>query len=431
MNAPMRPVPQNTSDLSPTLEGSLPGDAVAALKTIATRASDTGVVLYLVGGSVRDFMLGESIRDLDFAVEGDAPALAADLATWIGGQVVSHAQFGTATLIVGDQRFDLAGTRLESYQRPGALPSVTPGTIHQDLGRRDLSVNAMAIPLSGEEMGRLMDPFGGADDLEAGHIRVLHDGSFVDDATRILRAVRYEQRLGFQIEEHTHGLLLEALEAGMLDTISADRLRRELEHLFQEQRPQPALARCGRLGILQAVHPALGEGPGAGWMEEPVSNGEPLVYLGALAYPMGVQEGESLIRRLNMPSDWAAVVRETILLRRECEEVLERPQATGEPGPELGQICATLDQYSPASIRAVVSLSGSPPVKAALELYLDRLRYVIPALNGTDLISLGVAQGPMVGDILRKLRISRIQGEISSREDEVRMARQYIQTKGG
>ena len=408
----------------------MPRDAVATLKAIATRASDTGVILYLVGGSVRDLMLKEFIRDLDFAVDGDAPALAGDLAIRMGGQVVHHPQFGTATLVLGDQRFDLVRTRLESYKRPGALPSVTPGTIHQDLRRRDFSVNAMAIPLSGEEQGRLMDPFEGVDDLEAGHIRVLHDKSFVDDATRMLRAVRYEQRLGFQIEEHTHGLLLQALDAGVLDTISGDRLRRELEHLFLEQRPRPALDRCGRLGILRAIHPALGDGDRVGWTED-LEASEPLVYLGALVYPMEVQEGEGLIRRLNMPSDWAALVRETILLRRECEEVLERPHATGEPGPELGHICATLDQYSPASIRTNASMSGSPPVKAALELYLDRLRYVMPALNGTDLISLGVAEGPLVGDILRELRVSRIEGKISTREEEVRMARQYMQTRGG
>ena len=157
--------------------------------------------MYLVGGPVRDALLGTPVKDLDFVLEGEAAEVARRLAAELGGRVVSHARFGTASLLCGDVRVDLVTARKETYPHPGALPQVSAGTISDDLARRDFSVNALAIPLAVNDP-QVMDAHGGIADLRLGLIRTLHSESFVDDPTRVLRAVRYEQRLGFRIEEN-------------------------------------------------------------------------------------------------------------------------------------------------------------------------------------------------------------------------------------
>ena len=160
--------------------------------------------VYLVGGTVRDILLGEPSFDVDIAVEGDAIAFAQSLAEALGGRMRAHDKFGTAVVLYGDdERIDVVTARTESYESPGALPTVAPGSIEDDLFRRDFTINAIAVSLRGDEKGRVVDPFAGRTDLEAGRIRVLHDRSFLDDPTRIFRAVRYENRYGFRMDEHT------------------------------------------------------------------------------------------------------------------------------------------------------------------------------------------------------------------------------------
>ncbi len=423
-------MPHKATSLLSTLQDALPSSAYAALKAIAEKASQLGMPLYLVGGSLRDILLGQPIRDLDLVAEGDATALAMEASKELGGDVLSHSQFGTATLRLSGQHFDLTTARHETYSRPGALPRVTPSSIGRDLARRDFSVNAMAIALVGPEEGRLLDPLGGQKDLARGLVRVLHSGSFVDDATRILRAVRYEQRYGFNLERETHRLLLEALEARMLDMVSGDRIRRELELTFQEEHPHRALRRCGELGVLQAIYPPICDGAGVTSLEGHAIESCPLWYLAALSYPLSAQEGESFIRRLRMPARWARVVRDAIAVRQSSEGAPASPRYIGDPTLSPGELCSFLDQLSPVSVQIGSLLSESPQVRESLERYLTRWRYVKPTLNGKDLISLGVPEGPLVGEVLRQLRWARLEARATSRDDEIRLAKEYISSRG-
>ncbi len=409
------------SSLLPLLESRLPPPLLMLLRSLRELATELDIPFYLVGGSVRDLLIGSPVKDLDLVVEGDASVLAFEAAKRLSGEVVSYEQFGTATLKVGAQRLDLATARTERYPRPGALPVVTPSTIHEDLGRRDFSINAIAVRLSGPQAGEVLDPFGGRSDLDRGLVRVLHDRSFVDDATRILRAVRYEQRLGFRLEEMTERLLRQALDAGMLDTISGDRVRRELALVFQEPQPSRALRRMAGLGVLGAIYPPLAE---AALPEDEAQPSGPLVYLGLLSYHLTPEQAQGFIHRLNMPSAWAKVVRDTVQVR-------EREGALARPGLSNTALWELLEELALPALEAAATLTASPRARERLRLYLDRLRHVRPSLNGRDLLRMGVPQGPMVGELLRELRRARLEGDVATRADEERLVRTRLHAPGG
>ena len=218
----------------------------ALLGQVQRLADESGASAYLVGGPVRDSLLGLPVKDLDISVVGDAPALAARLAEAVGGRLTAHQRFGTATVATEGAVVDLVTARRETYHRPGSLPDVQPGDITDDLARRDFTVNAMAVPLCGN-LGQLVDPHGGRDDLRAKVIRVLHQRSFV---------ARYSGRLGFPIADDTLPALNKALP-GAMSTVSRDRVRHELERIFQEDHPLPVLRLAGELGILTSIQPSL------------------------------------------------------------------------------------------------------------------------------------------------------------------------------
>ena len=206
---------------------------------------------------MRDLLRGADAVDLDLAVEGDAGSVARALAERLGGTAREHERFGTATVRAGDLAFDLATTRTETYDEPGALPRVAEATLAEDLKRRDFTVNALAVALAGDDLGHLYDPHGGPADLQAGVVRILHAGSFLDDPTRLLRAVRYETRLGFQMDEDTERAARAALAEDALSTVSGKRVRDELMDLLAEHEAPAAVERMRELGLDRALHPAL------------------------------------------------------------------------------------------------------------------------------------------------------------------------------
>ncbi len=437
-------VPQNTTlgprrcNLLTAIENSLPSSTFTLLKAIAETASGMDIPLYLVGGSVRDTLLGVPAKDLDIVVEGDTTLLASKVSGELGGDVLKHSRFGTATVKIGDQPFDLATARRETYPQPGALPKVAPDTIEKDLGRRDFSINAMAISLSGPSPGCLIDLHEGKRDLQLGSIRILHFDSFIDDATRTLRAIRYAERLNFNLEDKTHAKLLKAVDGGMLDTISGARIRRELGLMFEERQPHRSLVRCGELGILRAIYPPIGNGAGVWALAGTKTADTPLAYLAALSYPLTTHEGEAFIHRLQMPSEWARVVKDTIAVRLRCcgsplsglEQAQPDCPPIGESQFSKAQLRHFLDRFSLVSIQVNALLSSSPQVREAMGLYLNQLRYANPSLNGRDLTSLGIAKGPMVGEILQRLKDARTEGRITTREEELRFVEGYIAMKG-
>ena len=403
------------------VEKSVGGGNLAILVALRRRALEHSLPAYLVGGPVRDGLLGAPIRDLDFVVEGDAPAVARQLADELGGRALTYDRFGTATVVLEDCRVDLVTARQEVYPHPGALPQVSPGTIFDDLARRDFSINALALPLA-ESRPKVLDPLGGIGDIDRGLIRVLHGNSFVDDATRIFRAVRYEQRLGFRFEDQTLLQLQSATDQGYLAGVSGGRLQHELERVLQEERPDLALRRANQLGILAAVHPSLGHDQDLARLAAggPV---EPMAYLAALVYRHSPGEGEAVVHRLDLPRSWATAIRDTIQLHA---------RETQLAAPSLSQsgVWRLVEGLSPAAVSAAARLSESTLVAQRLEQYLRELRFIAPTLNGHDLIAMGVPPGPLLGQVLRELHTARLDQRVSTEEEERLLVRELLASEG-
>ncbi len=403
--------------LSGQLEKQLSPGSLDLIRSAGALATELGCGLYLVGGAVRDILLRRDSFDLDLVVEGDATELATSLAGRIGAVVVVHRRFGTARLRCNEMVLDLATARSETYSHPGALPTVSPGSIADDLRRRDFTVNAMALNLSPGDFGAMVDPFSGETDLSRGLIRVLHDRSFIDDATRMLRAVRYEQRFGFRLEESTELLLRRDLS--MMDTISGDRIRHELELILKETRPENVLERAQALGLLQRVHPSL---KANGWLRRrfelarSMSAPSVTLSLALLTYQLRREEMEDLIARLRVPGRAATVMRDTCRLKADLPSL-------DDPGLLPSSIYRRLQGYSPASVLAGAIASDNSAARDWLHLYLERLRHVKTSLDGEALQQIGMSPGPRLGEMLGALLQAKLDGRVKTRADEVEFVR--------
>ncbi len=406
-----------SENLSSQLEKYLPPPVLSLVKIAGRDASELGQKLFIVGGVVRDLFLGRPNFDFDLVVEGDAIALAKKFARDSQAKLTIHARFGTARLDYPGFSLDLATARSETYSKPGALPTVKPGSLKDDLIRRDFSINAMALHLNPQRFGELMDLYHGKNDLEHRLIRVLHDKSFIDDATRILRAIRYEQRLGFKLEAETEKLLRR--DASMLDTISGDRLRHELELILKEDQPERMLRRADELGVLKQLHPSL---KGDGWLAEAFAKARQLdrktslqnLYLCLFIHNLSDAQNEQFISRLNFSKNSSETMHQTLQLKAQLPK-LEKS------GMKPSAIFGLLQGYSATAIQANTLASKSSTVSRHLNLYLRKLRYVKPILAGNDLIKLGVPTGPRVGKILTALQKARLDGEIRNRKDEEKL----------
>ncbi|MEE9198261.1 MAG: hypothetical protein V3U26_00530 [Dehalococcoidia bacterium] len=395
---------------------------------LVKRAGETGAAqgqpLYLVGGRVRGLLLGLGDGDMDLVVEGDALAVAQGLADEHGGEVVAHPRFGTAKYRQGDLTIDLATARSEVYPRPGALPQVRPGPIDADLTRRDFTINAMALHLSPPQIGRLLDPFNGRGDLEGGLIRILHPASFIDDATRIMRALRYEQRLGFRLEERTEELLLR--DISYLETVGVDRLRHELELILREERPEPALARAHELGVLRQIHSSLRADD---WLaqiyREARSSGAPPsigLYLALLVYRLTPQDALDFLQRYRFTREQEQIV-------RDLHKLDSRRGSLEEPSLTPSGIYALLDGLSLDALEAFRLACGPGRAAQRVRLYLTDLRDVRPSLDGHQLKALGVAPGPEMGRLLKELRNARLDGRVRSEEEEVSLVQEWLRER--
>jgi len=344
------------------------------LKTVREAA---GEPVYLVGGAVRDLLLGRPRADVDLAVEGDAAALAERL----GGADVSHERFGTVKVDVEGHEVDIASARAETYPEPGALPVVSPAEgIEQDLARRDFSVNALAIPLQGEP--RLIDPCGGKADLDEGLLRVLHDRSFVDDPTRAIRAARYASRFGFALEPKTE----ELLRLTDLTTVSADRRRAELERLASEENAYRGFELLAGWGLIDLR-------------------------------PDGLQLMKAVGELLGTPHWAEEVPREQALVAA----------ALGPPGGE--EVLASM--WKPKPGEGVELAERRDPVELILaramgadwlDSYLTAWRKIQLEIDGDDLIAAGIEQGPAIGRGLRAARHKKLEREIFGRDEELATA---------
>jgi tRNA nucleotidyltransferase (CCA-adding enzyme) len=358
-------------------------------------------------------------------VEGNAIELAKQLAEINQGKITTYPQFNTAKLQWSKWSVDLATARSETYDKPGALPTVKPSSINKDLFRRDFTINALAIHLSPSRYGELIDLYGGRNDLEHKLIRILHEKSFIDDATRIWRGLRYEQRLDFQLEQETLKLLKRDIP--MLDTISGDRIRYELECILQEEYPEKALRRAEELGGLAKLHPSL---KGNGWLAEKFEqvrqlsspNPPPVeLYLALLAYPLTSEENESLISYLRLPKSLAQTLRDSTSLKTKLKTLAY---------PELrrSHIYRLLQGYAQSAIIANSLATSSAVARQHIETFLRALRYVKPALTGDDLIKLGVAPGPQIKEVLNLLHEARLDGKVTTKQGEEELVNGWLAT---
>jgi tRNA nucleotidyltransferase (CCA-adding enzyme) len=411
-------------NLARQIEQYLPQQLLALVNYINGQAVERGERVYLVGGVVRDMFLGYPNFDLDLVVEGAAVKLAQQVAETSQAKLLAHHRFGTAKLRYENFILDLATARKETYTRPGALPSVTPGTIKDDLNRRDFSINAMAISLGSNDYGDLADPHQGKNDLEHRLIRILHPKSFRDDATRILRAVRYEQRLGFGIETQTAQLL--KLDIPMLDTISGDRIRHELELIFREKMPDLALKRLGEMGVLSRISLSL---KGNGWIAEKFDRARRLnkpyqlstLYFCLLIYSLSENEIEQFLARLNTSITLSRIIRDTLRLKISLP-LLDKPAI------KPSKIYYLLREYEPLAVEANAIATESPIEHQHLQLFLTKLRYVRTSLNGGDLKRLGIPVGPEIGQVLHALHKAKLDGEVTTRAGEKKLARSLKNT---
>ena len=400
-------------------------DLWALITRLADLAANRASPLYIVGGRVRDLLLERPAADLDLVVEGDALELVRALALDQGGEAVVHPRFGTATYRNGTLRFDLATARTETYSRPGVLPDVRPGPIEEDLARRDFTVNAMALRLSPPDAGTLLDRFRSRQDVEDSLIRVLHDGSFVDDPTRTMRAIRYEQRLGFRIEPSTLTLLSRYLR--LLPSVGVDRLRRELDLFLLEPAPELPLLRAESLGVLRTIEPALQ--PGAGLSEIfqsarcQLEQVEPAIYLTLLLYSVETGEAMRFLERYRFPKESIQTVKGALALR-------DSEARISVEGLRDSQVYAHFKGFDRDSVSAFGIATEHETARARAADYLSRLADIRPELTGKDLIALGMPRGPDIGRVLNRLLEARLDGLTASREDEAALVKEWLMESG-
>lgn len=411
------------TSLSTLLQERLPPEVWQLLLTARDVAARLGLPLFLVGGTVRDVLLGRPTWDVDLVVEGEALPFAGELAEALGGRVAARSQFGTVQIIAGRLKVDVARARQERYPRPGALPLVSPCTIEQDLARRDFSIHAMAVILTQGRWSELVDPFGGQKDLSAKLVRFLHEASFQDDPTRMLRALRYATRLSFALDPGTEAALKR--DVAYLDGVSGPRKWKELERVLHEPTPESILLWAQEVGLLSHLHPALRTDPTqvaacvTAREEARPHLVEPLVYFCLFAYGLSPQEQAGLINGLHLPGVAARALEDISALQGLLPQL-------AQPGLLPSHSVALMKGRTLPALQAVRLVAHDPLVRERLGQYLARWRALRPRLAARDFLELGVPPGPAVGRYLQALLEARLDGLTNSAEDERGLLRRWL-----
>ncbi len=467
-------------DIIRRMEHYFPAPLLALIRQIGELAAQQGYNVYFVGGIVRDLLLGHPLVDVDIVVEGHAITLGKALAAKFGGEIHTHSRFGTVKwtlpewgelvtsnqgvgisnqglgignkeslapnhqlpvtnhqLPITDYRLpdfiDLVTARTEFYEHPTALPLVERSSIKQDLHRRDFTINTLAIRLDPPRWGELLDFYGGKADLEDGVIRVLHSLSFIDDPTRILRAARFEARLGFHLDLQSESLIANALP--MLDRITGGRIRHELDLIFREAKPEAALDRLQVLGALGHIHPEL---VSDAWLHDrfarlrqpdnltlwhsAADEGEgariDFFYWALFFYRLSSEAVEHLIKRLLISRRISSGLRALPPLR----ETLSKLETTERPSHIVTLLEPLAEELLPLGWLA----SDNPAIRAKLERYTREWRHVQCEMTGKDLKQLGLPPSPLYRHIFETLRAERLDGKIANREDEERRVNEIL-----
>ncbi len=401
----------------------IPPKTKALLGKVGCLAEHRGEAAYAVGGFVRDLFLGKAVMDIDITVEGDGVTFAEELARKTGSEVESFTRFGTSIVVIpGFGKVDVATARTESYEKPGALPAVKWSGIVQDLYRRDFTINAMALSLMPGYFLKLLDPFGGLEDLRKGRVRALHEKSFEDDPTRIFRAVRFEQRFGKRIEEKTRKWLLAAVKGNFIQKVSGERLRNELRLIFQEPKPENAVRRLDELGVLPRVHPGLGVSEAAKRALPHVANAirffrrnrmpidqDKMVWFQALLKTRGNKQTTSLIKRLTLSRIEQKIV---------SQSAKAQPGYLAEldvKGITVSQMYRLLCPLRP-EVQCFLLAAASEGLRKKLQAYFLKIRNSIPWVRGRDLQVLGIVPGFRYSFILLEALNGQLDGKFRNRD---------------
>jgi tRNA nucleotidyltransferase (CCA-adding enzyme) len=411
--------------------------ALQELLHTATRTADMQRVhVYAVGGFVRDLLLGVRDEDLDLTVEGDGVAFARQLAAETSGICKGPSKFGTAVVIARNgHKIDVATARRETYHHPAALPSVEPGTIRDDLFRRDFSINTMAFALNGPEAFVLRDWYGGSTDLAEGVIRVLHNRSFRDDPTRMFRAVRLEQRFGFVLHRHTLRLLQRAVDKRWIELLSGARLWRELRLMLEGESPVACLRRLDELGILPHIDADLGMSPDRLELLRRVA--EARVELAEMHADVLGRAWPVFLATLIQGFDAHVISRITARLAlspRLTQELIDGLTAAGRACDRLRQednrrpseVVAALRTLPLEMLPLLLALCPGGVMHQHVQQYLTAWRHIRPDLTGDDLKRLGVPQGPHIGRLLARVLAAKLDGEVTSLEAEEALVRSAL-----
>lgn len=422
---------------------------IFCLKEIGQKADQKNFTAFVVGGFVRDVILKRKNFDLDMVVEGNAVSLAEEFSREHGASLVVYKQFMTATVILPEGlRVDFTTARKEVYPYSAALPAVTPGSIHDDLFRRDFTINAMAISINSRTFGQLRDDFGGAQDLKNKKIRVLHPKSFGDDPTRILRAVRFEQRFHFRIEKNSLGMLKLALKNDAVRLVKPPRYFEEFKKILGEEHPQKSLKRLWKLGalnflgiklanfqqtfkLMQKIERQLGwwgviarrsafqRNDTQDWSDKALQHW--LVYFMALAEGLSVGRWRQLFKKFHFKKgDQIKVL--------SCGKI---PAFLKSLAPPMIKPSEVFTQLNPLSYETILFLKAKVRDRSTIkhiEKFLLKYDSIKLNISGRDLTRLGIPPGKQMGDILNKLLLAKIDGEIKTKEEELKKAQGFFST---
>jgi tRNA nucleotidyltransferase (CCA-adding enzyme) len=393
------------------------------LQEIGRFGEETHRPVYVVGGFVRDLLIERENLDIDIVVEGDAVDFACQLAKMWEGQVQLHHQFKTAAITRSDGlKLDFVSARNETYPSPGALPSVEYGTIVEDLLRRDFSINALAIQLRPDTFGELVDCTDGLRDLRTGHIRTLHKRSFVDDPTRIFRAIRYEGRYNFQLTESDQKQMLDAIKQGVLNLISGQRIRNEIDHILSEEAAPQMVNRMSDFDLLGAIHPTwkippnfdvrwTAAGQAIEWAStslpnDPINTGA-IFWMTLLTSPEAI---EGVNSRLALENQLYA----KLSAQAQLEHDLNALSTSSKPS----EVYQLLNPYPLEPLVFGMMQSNQPDWRVRkIGDYLTNLRSVQPLVTGEDLIQRGLKPSRAFSDLLWKAFAAQLNGQVSTTQE--------------
>ncbi len=438
----LQPQKKRARNMSSLMREKLPSPLLGWLELAGKLGDDLGVSVYTVGGFVRDLILDRPNLDLDIVVEGDGIMFAHKLAQQLGGRVREHQKFKTAVIIFFDasgreSRIDVATARLEYYEYPAALPTVELSSIKMDLFRRDFTINALAIQLNSVAFGKLVDFFGAQQDIKNKCIRVLHSLSFVEDPTRILRAVRFEARYDFKIGPQTAKLIKNAQTLGLIERLSGPRLFHELKFIMQEASPFASLKRMQEFGLLRAAHPVLELCYGK---EEILADAEKvldwhqllyqdppadrwIVILLALCHNSNYTDVQGVLDRLCLSHKQR---REFLSIREDSRRAAARLNVWVKKESAMSVLYAMLSKLPVEGLLYIMARTKLESLRKAVSHYLTKLRDVSADITGEDLHAMGAEPGPGFKAVLSAVRAAKIDGKTQTREEQLDMAQKLL-----